>query len=92
MRKPANVARHPIHPMLVPIPIGLWIFSLACDSALAFRSGGDARRAKRAFKTRLPARRALTAAIPQRLTPDSGAALAVETRRLPAHIAFIIGT
>ena len=31
MRTPANVARHPIHPILVPIPIGLWIFSLVCD-------------------------------------------------------------
>lgn len=40
MRTPANVARHPIHPMLVPIPIGLWIFSLVCDLiALASYSG-----------------------------------------------------
>ena len=31
MRTPASVAGHPIHPMLVTIPIGLWIFSLACD-------------------------------------------------------------
>jgi uncharacterized membrane protein len=31
MRTPASIARHPIHPMLVPIPIGLWIFALACD-------------------------------------------------------------
>jgi len=31
MRTPANIARHPIHPMLVAIPIGLWLFSLACD-------------------------------------------------------------
>ena len=31
MRTPANIARHPIHPMLVPIPIGLWLFSLLCD-------------------------------------------------------------
>lgn len=31
VRTPARVARHPIHPMLVPIPIGLWIFSLICD-------------------------------------------------------------
>ena len=31
MRTPASIARHPIHPMLVPIPIGLWIFSLVCD-------------------------------------------------------------
>ena len=31
MRTPASIAGHPIHPMLVPIPIGLWIFSLFCD-------------------------------------------------------------
>jgi uncharacterized membrane protein len=31
MQTPASVARHPLHPMLVPIPIGLWIGSLACD-------------------------------------------------------------
>ena len=31
MRTPASIARHPIHPMLVPIPIGLWIFSLVAD-------------------------------------------------------------
>lgn len=27
----ASVAKHTIHPMLVPLPIGLWIFSLGCD-------------------------------------------------------------
>ena len=31
MRTPASIARHPIHPMLVPIPIGLWIFSFVGD-------------------------------------------------------------
>jgi uncharacterized membrane protein len=31
MRTPASIAGHPIHPMLVPVPIGLWIFSLVCD-------------------------------------------------------------
>ena len=31
MRTPASIAGHPVHPMLVPIPIGLWIFSLVCD-------------------------------------------------------------
>jgi len=31
MRTPASIAGHPIHPMLVAIPIGLWIFSLVCD-------------------------------------------------------------
>jgi uncharacterized membrane protein len=27
----AQIAKHPIHPMLVAIPIGLWVFSLICD-------------------------------------------------------------
>jgi uncharacterized membrane protein len=31
MRTPANIAGHPIHPMLVSIPIGLWVFSLVSD-------------------------------------------------------------
>lgn len=31
MRTRASVAKHPLHPMLVPLPIGLWIFSLVCD-------------------------------------------------------------
>ena len=39
MRTPANVAGHPIHPMLVPIPIGLWIFSLVAD---LIHAGGSA--------------------------------------------------
>lgn len=30
----ASLAKHPIHPMLVPLPIGLWIFSLFCDVML----------------------------------------------------------
>ena len=42
MRTPASIAGHPIHPMLVPIPIGLWIFALACDLAHVFGSGGPA--------------------------------------------------
>jgi uncharacterized membrane protein len=39
MRTPASIAGHPIHPMLVPIPIGLWIFALVCDLAHVFGSG-----------------------------------------------------
>ena len=31
MRTPAQITGHPIHPMLVTLPIGLWIFSLVCD-------------------------------------------------------------
>jgi uncharacterized membrane protein len=36
MRTPANIARHPIHPMLVVFPIGLWVFSFVCDLIFAF--------------------------------------------------------
>lgn len=36
MRTPANIAKHPIHPMLVAIPIGLWIFSFVCDLIRVF--------------------------------------------------------
>jgi uncharacterized membrane protein len=38
MRTPASIARHPIHPMLIPFPIGLWVFSFACDLIYAFGS------------------------------------------------------
>src|ERR1044071_1657254 len=38
MRTPANIAKHPLHPMLVAIPIGLWIFSLVCDLVYRFGS------------------------------------------------------
>jgi uncharacterized membrane protein len=39
MKTPASIAGHPIHPMLVAIPIGLWIFSLVCDLAHLFEAG-----------------------------------------------------
>ena len=39
MRTPASIKRHPIHPMLVPIPIGLWIFSFVCDLLFVLGSG-----------------------------------------------------
>ena len=38
MRTPANVAGHPIHPMLVTLPIGLWVFSFVCDLLFIFGS------------------------------------------------------
>jgi uncharacterized membrane protein len=31
MRTPASIYKYPIHPMLIVFPIGLWVFSLACD-------------------------------------------------------------
>jgi uncharacterized membrane protein len=35
----ARILDHPIHPMLIPFPIGLWVFSLAAD--ITYRVGGD---------------------------------------------------
>jgi uncharacterized membrane protein len=40
METRASVAEHPIHPMLIPFPIALWIFSLACDLIFLFGFGG----------------------------------------------------
>ena len=31
MASPASVKKHPLHPMLVALPIGLWVFALVCD-------------------------------------------------------------
>jgi uncharacterized membrane protein len=41
MDTPASIAKHPIHPMLVTIPIGLWIFSLVCDAVSLFAGDGE---------------------------------------------------
>lgn len=37
MASPASVGRHPIHPMLIPFPIALWIFSLVADVIYLWR-------------------------------------------------------
>ena len=41
MRTPASIAKHPIHPMLITLPIGLWIFSLVCDLFYLFGNGAE---------------------------------------------------
>jgi uncharacterized membrane protein len=40
METRASVAEHPIHPMLIPFPIALWMFSLASDLIYLFGFGG----------------------------------------------------
>ena len=40
MASRASFAKHPIHPMLVPFPIALWIFSLASDVVYGLGWGG----------------------------------------------------
>jgi uncharacterized membrane protein len=42
MSTPASIARHPIHPMLVAIPIGLWVFSIVADVCDQFGWGTGA--------------------------------------------------
>ncbi len=39
MASPASIAKHPIHPMLVVFPIGLWIFSFIMDLIYLFANG-----------------------------------------------------
>src|SRR5689334_1439122 len=45
MRSRASIKSHPIHPMLVSLPIGLWTGSLAYDLAAAAR-GDDPERTR----------------------------------------------
>lgn len=40
MASPASLAKHPLHPMLVTIPIGLWLFSLGSDLIYLLEWGG----------------------------------------------------
>jgi len=40
MSTPASIARHPIHPILVGLPIGLWTFSVIADVIYALGWGG----------------------------------------------------
>ena len=40
MATPASIQKHPIHPMLIALPIGLWIFSLVCDVIYMMGWGG----------------------------------------------------
>jgi len=37
MRASANIGGHPIHPMLIPLPIGLWVFSFIADLIFLWR-------------------------------------------------------
>jgi len=41
MHTPATIAKHPIHPMLITLPIGLWVFSLVCDLVSLTRADPD---------------------------------------------------
>ena len=40
MASPASIKKHPMHPILIALPIGLWIFALVCDLVRA--AGGAA--------------------------------------------------
>ncbi len=40
MKDKVRVVNHPVHPMLIPFPIGLWVFSLVAD--IIYRLGGNA--------------------------------------------------
>ena len=37
MGSPASINGHPIHPMLIPFPIALWVFSLVADLIYLWR-------------------------------------------------------
>ena len=37
MASPASIGGHPVHPMIIPFPIGLWVFSLIADVIYLWR-------------------------------------------------------
>ncbi len=37
MASPASLGGHPVHPMLIPFPIALWVFSLVADVIYLWR-------------------------------------------------------
>jgi len=37
MASPASLGGHPVHPMLIPFPIALWVFSLVADVVYLWR-------------------------------------------------------
>ncbi len=39
MKDKVRVGNHPVHPMLIPLPIGLWLFSLVAD--IIYLAGGS---------------------------------------------------
>ena len=40
MSIPTGIAKHPIHPILVTLPVGLWLFSVVADLVFYFGWGG----------------------------------------------------
>jgi uncharacterized membrane protein len=41
MGSPASIKGHPIHVMLIPIPIGLWVFALVADVLAAMQGSAE---------------------------------------------------
>jgi uncharacterized membrane protein len=37
MASPASIGGHPVHPMIIPFPIALWVFSLVADVVYLWR-------------------------------------------------------
>lgn len=37
MASPASIGGHPVHPMIIPFPIALWVFSLVADIIYLWR-------------------------------------------------------
>jgi uncharacterized membrane protein len=62
MASPASIKKHPVHPMLVALPIGLWVFALVCDVVHA--AGGNVWQTVATYCIAAGIVRALVAAVP----------------------------
>lgn len=91
MESRASIAGHPIHPMLVVFPIGLWVFSFIAD--LIYFGGGDPIWSDVAYYTMAGGIvGALAAAIPGVIDLFSVTPAHSQTRRVGiAHMAINLG-
>ena len=64
MSTPASIRGHPIHPMLVALPIGLWVFSFAADIVFVAGWGGPVWRVIALYNLAAGVLGALLAAVP----------------------------
>ena len=84
MKDRVRVGNHPVHPMLIPLPIGLWIFSLVSD--IIYLAGGNPAWATASWYTMAGGIiGAIVAAVPGFLDYLGNDAVRDEGHRLSAH-------
>lgn len=92
MKTPARILNHPIHPMLIALPIGMWTFALIAD-AISLLGLGSSDWSKAAFYAiNVGLFGALAAALPgivDYLSIDSGRAKKIATWHMVINLTVV---